>query len=112
MRFIFLFLSIIVTAAFAQQVLPWFSLPVIALGMGWLFRVGAGQSFLAGFLAGLLLWGGYAWFLNNLNDGLLAGRTGHLFGGLSAAAMVLVTGLFAGLFAGLGALTGALVRRL
>lgn len=110
MRFLFLSLSILLTAALVQVFLPWYSLPLVALGLGWLFRLDAGKSFLAGFLAGFFLWGAYAWFLNDLNDGILAARIGQLFGGLSAAVMVLVTAAFAGMFGGLGALTGAVGR--
>jgi len=90
--------------------LPWYVLVGVAALAGAFFGLRAGGSFLAGFLAGCLLWGGYAWYLDSRNGGLLSERMGILFGELPGGALLAVTALLGGLLAGLGALTGSLGR--
>lgn len=102
--------ALLVLALIGQWWLPWYALVAAALLVGALFRLGAGGSFAAGFLAGFLLWGGYAWYLDNRNGGLLSARMGELFGGLPGAALLAATALLGGLLAGLGALAGSLGR--
>lgn len=113
MRFGLLILSIVVVGGVVQSFLPWWSLVVVAFAGGALLplRTGA-QSLGAGFLAGFLLWGLYAFYLNSLNEGLLAARIGTLLGGIPAGFLPWLSGIFAGIFAGLGALTGRLGRTL
>lgn len=105
-------IALILTGAGIQMVLPWWILPlwVAALALG--FNLKAWPAFLGGFLGAALLWGGYAAYINSVNQGLLAGRIGELFGGLSAPLMVLATALFGGLFGGLGGLVGSLARNM
>jgi len=69
-------------------------------------------SFLAGLLAGFLLWAGMALYANTMNVGLLAEKMGQLFQGLSVNQLFLVTGLIGGLLIAFGALTGSLARTL
>ena len=59
-------------------------------------------------MAGLLLWGGYAFYLNLANAGLLAGKIGELLGGIPGIWLPFLSGAFAGLLSGLGALSGRL----
>jgi hypothetical protein len=101
---------VLVLALMGQWWLPWYALAAAALPAGALFRLGAGGSFAAGFLAGFLLWGGYAWYLDSRNGSLLSARMGELFGGVPGAALLAATALVGGLLAGLGALTGSLGR--
>lgn len=111
MRFGLLVLSILVVGAGVQSFFPWWSLVLIAFLGGALLPLRSGAlSFGAGFLAGFLLWGLYAFYLSTLNEGILAARIGTLLGGLPAALMPWVSGLFGAIFAGLGALTGRLGR--
>ncbi len=102
--------AVLLLALMGQWWLPWYALVGAALLAGALFRLGAGGSFAAGFLAGCLLWGGYAWYLDSRNGGLLSARMGELFGGLPGAGLLAATALLGGLLAGLGALTGSLGR--
>lgn len=102
--------AILLLALMGQWWLPGYALVAAALPAGALFRLGAGRSFAAGFLAGCLLWGGYAWYLDSRNGGLLSARMGELFGGMPGAGLLAVTALLGGLLAGLGALTGSLGR--
>jgi hypothetical protein len=108
MRFILFILIILAASWVAHLFLPWWIPVVVAAVVALFFRQGAARSFTGGFVALLLLWGVYAWYLNSANDGLLAARIGELFGGLSPAMLVATTALVGGLFGGLGALTGAL----
>lgn len=111
MRFGLLVLSIIIVGAGVQLFLPWWSLVLIAFSGGALLPLRTvGQSFGAGFLAGFLLWGLYAFYLSTLNEGLLAARIGTLLGGLPGNLMPWLSGLYAGILAGFGALTGRLGR--
>ena len=109
MRFLILTIIILVSAAILQLLLPWWSLVIIAGLWAYLMPLlPRYQSFLAGFLAGFLLWGGYAWYLSSINDGLLADRVGLLLGGMPGMALPILSGFFAALLAGLGALSGRL----
>lgn len=104
-------LSLIAFGAILQYFLPWWSLPLLAFLLALGFHLKPAQAFLAGFLGAALMWGGYAGYLNVLNDSILAARMGGLFGGLGPGMMVLLTACFGGLFGGLGAWTGSLARQ-
>lgn len=103
-------IAILVGGAVGQGLLAWWSLPVLAALIALIFRMRPRPALLGGFLGGLLLWGGYAAILNAQNEGIMSGRIGELFGGLSGMLLVLFTGLFGGIFASLGAWTGSLAR--
>ncbi|MCB9284242.1 MAG: hypothetical protein H6563_09235 [Lewinellaceae bacterium] len=107
------FLTLLIGFA-AQFFLPWWwVIAPIAFLIGLIFyNTHSIYSFLAGFLAGLLLWWGMSYYLSTLNHDLLAGRMGQLFGGIPALGMELITGLLGGLLAGLGALTANLGRQM
>ena len=80
-------IALILMGAGIQMVLPWWMLPVAAAVLALGFNLKPGAAFLGGFLGAALLWGGYAAYVNILNEGLMAGRMGSLFGGLSAPMM-------------------------
>ncbi len=106
------FVTVVVLALLAHQVLPWYAILLAGLLGGFLVHPDGPTAWWAGLAAGLLTWGGQAVLVYWLNDGLLAGRIGELFGGLSGLALLGVTAALGGLGAGLGTLTGALVHRL
>lgn len=111
-RFILLAGSILLLALIASFVLSWYALAPAALLAGALFPGRTASSFTAGFLAGALLWGGYALYLDNRNGGILSARMGDLFAGASSSALLAATALLGGLLAGLSAWTGSLGRAL
>lgn len=89
----------------------WWIVPLAALvGFG-LSETGL-TAFLAGFLGGLALWCGYAFWADTQNGGVLSAKIGQLFLGLSSVQLILVTGVLGGLLAGMGALTGKMARNL
>ncbi|MBK6930404.1 MAG: hypothetical protein IPH12_05860 [Saprospirales bacterium] len=90
--------------------LPWWALVPLSALAGWLFPQAAWRSVLAGFAGGLLLWTTNALWLDIANAGLLSGKVGTLFMGLSRSQILLFTGLLGGLLGGLGALTGRWAR--
>ena len=94
-----------------QLVLPWWSLAVVAFGVGLGLAPSGGAAFGAGFGGAGLSWLLPAAWLAVQNQGLLAHRVAQLLPlGGSAPALVGVAGLVAGLAGGLAALAGAWLR--
>ena len=108
MRILLLSISVIILGFLTQQLLPWWTIILVAGIVSLFFDLTTTQRFAAAFLAVFLLWGGYAGWLNHLNEGILAERMGELLGGQSGFVMVLATAFLGGLFGGLGALTASL----
>ncbi|MEX1132556.1 MAG: hypothetical protein WEC15_04970 [Flavobacteriales bacterium] len=105
-------LSILATAAFGWAMglwLPFWSLSLSAMLVGFILHPGGWKAFVAGLLAGLLLWGGLAYTADAANGQLLSTRVGRIFG-TEAGSMVLITAVLGGLLAGLGTLLGDRVR--
>lgn len=90
--------------------LPYWSLTAMALLAGFFWYPGAGRSFLAGALAGALLWGMLAWTADAANAHVLSTRVGRMFG-TGPGGMVAITAVLGALLAGLGALLGDRIRR-
>ena len=106
-----LLLVVWVLASAAQLVLPWWSLALVAFGVGLALAPTGRAAFWAGFGGAALSWLLPAAWLAYQNEGLLAHRVAQLLPlGGSVAALVLVAGLVAGLAGGLGALAGAWLR--
>lgn len=89
--------------------LPYWSLSLAALLVGFLMRPGAWKALLAGLLAGALLWGGMAYVRDVANAHILATRIGTLFG-MGAPGMVGITAALGAVLAGLGTLLGDRIR--
>jgi hypothetical protein len=70
---------------------------------------GGWKAFVAGLLAGVLLWGGLAYSTDVANAQILSTRVAGIFG-TGPAAMVAITAVLGGLLAGLGTLLGDRVR--
>ena len=105
MRNLALVVFMIAVGALLHQFLPWWSIWVTGLLTGLILPTeGAVKAFAVGIVGGALLWGGYAFWLNLQNEGVMASRMGELFGGQSPLTLVLLTALFGGLFGGLGTL--------
>lgn len=92
------------------QWLPYWSLSLAAMLVGFMVRPGGWKGFVAGLLAGLLLWGGMALSADLANDHILATRVGRFFS-VNAMGMVAITAALGGLLAGLGVLLGDRIRR-
>ncbi len=101
---------IIVLGFILLSFIPWWTIAVIALVSAYLLKLKSWNALLFGLLAGILLWGGYAFFLDVENQHLLSSKVGSLFGGLGSIAMVSLSALLGGLLAALGSFTGASFR--
>ncbi|MBF9236165.1 hypothetical protein I2I05_02040 [Hymenobacter sp. BT683] len=105
-------LLILVLAAAVQLDLPWWSLAVVAFGVGLLLAPSGWVAFGAGFGGAGLSWLLPAAWLSYQNEGLLAGRVAQLLPlGGSPVALLLVTALVAGLVGGMAALAGTWLRQ-
>jgi hypothetical protein len=105
------FFLLILLGAVLQLFSPWFSLGLLALVLGYLFRQNAVQAFTTGFLGGFFLWAGYAGYFHFFNEGVLGDRMAKLFNLPAGWLFVIVTGIFGGLLAGLGCWTGQALRQ-
>jgi len=110
MKILLYAVAFILMATALQVYFPWWIMPVVAVALSFGFGLKPFAAFGITFLLAALLWGGYAGYVNNLNDGLMADKVGQLFGGLSGGVLIVVTAVFGGLFAGLGGLVGGLGR--
>ena len=116
MRFIITFILIIIATIAVQLYYPWWMMGVACFVVGGLVGMNGIKSFFAGFLAMLVLWGGYAWFLSS--DSILPGKMAELFtqleslGEYKVYGMIGFTSLIGAILAGLATLTGALGRNM
>lgn len=91
--------------------LPWWSIAIVACIIAILFPQKHLLSFLSGFIALTVLWGGLALWISSNNDHILAHRVSLLvFQSDSPFLLILVTTLIGALTGGLGALTGSFLR--
>lgn len=109
MRFILAVMVCMLAAWILGLWLPYWSLSLAALLVGFLLRPGNWSAFLAGLLGGMLLWGGLAYMADAANGHILATRVGKLLG-THAMGLVTVTALLGGVLAALGMLVGSRVR--
>ena len=80
--------------------LPWWSVAIAALVFGYL-ATNARRAFSLASSILALVWGVWAQVHNVANAGLLAGKIGALFGGISSIQLVLITAALGGLIGGL-----------
>ena len=102
----------IILSYFVLQYLPFWAMAVVAGMVSFFFHHNYSiVSFLAGFVAGFLLWTVYTYTLNDENLGQLSGKMGELFQ-TGGSWLVYISGLIGGLLGGFGALTGTFAIRL
>lgn len=69
-------------------------------------------SFLSGFLAVTVVWGGYAFAVNSANEGLLLQKIAQVFGAPSGWLLILLTIMLGALVGGFSALTAYSLKAL
>lgn len=109
MKVLLFIVGLIVLGLLLHLFLPWWIITLVAGALAWLLVLSPRQAFTGALIGGMLLWGGYAIFLDN---GILSTRLGQLMGGLSPAFTFLLTSLVGGLLAAMGGVTGSLGRAL
>lgn len=92
---------------------PWWTIAIAALVVAALIPQSAGKSFLAGFIALLLLWGGLSFWISNNNEHLLAHKVSVLLLKQDNPWILIIATAFIGaIVGGFAALTGSLLRKL
>lgn len=109
MKLIVFLIGLIVLGFLLQLILPWWVLAPLAAILAWGLQLSPRQAFTAALVGGMLLWGGYAIYLDN---GILSARLGQLMGGFSSIWLFLLTSLIGGLLAAMGGVSGSLGRSL
>lgn len=111
MKFIISILLIATLSFVAGMFLPWWVIAIIGFGVAILIKQQAAVSFLAGFTALFLLWGGLSFYISNANNNLFAHKISMLVLQIdNPVYIILVTALIGALVAGLGSLTGSFVH--
>jgi hypothetical protein len=101
-----LFLVIALLVFITQTLLShWWLVMIDCFVAAWLVGKSSLASFLSGFLGVLVVWLGYALFVNSQNEGLLLGRISELLG-LGKTMIIIITVLVGSLAGGMSALTG------
>jgi hypothetical protein len=96
----------------AHQFFPFWIIAVVGGVVGLLFRYeNSGASYAAGFAAALLLWSGYAGFLDAANAKSLSTKLGEVFH-VGGPYLMYLTGMVGGILGGFGAMTGTLARKM
>ncbi len=103
-------LVFIVLGMIAQSYLPWYSLAILAALCTFLDKTKPTQSFIIYFLLGGILWSALAIYIDITSASRLSSKIGVLFGNLSVAVLIVLTGIVGGITSGLGALVGSLSR--
>ncbi len=90
---------------------PWWSIAIVSFIVTAVIPQGAGKSFLSGFLALFLLWGGLSFWISNSNDHILAHKVSLLILKMdNPYLLMLVTGLIGALVAGFAAMTATFLK--
>lgn len=105
-------LAILVGGSLCSFGLPWWSVALLGVVVGFVLPQPAGRGFAVGFSAGFTLWWGWALLAHSLNAGKLTAMVGQVFQGLQSWQLLTLTGTLGGLLAGLGVLVGGYTRAL
>jgi hypothetical protein len=106
MKFLLQILATMAGCFVVQYFLPWWTMAVIALVIGYYFHNSGFVSFAAGFLGAGFLWVGMAYYLDAATQSILTDKVNKLF---PLNVFILVTAV-GGLVGGFAALTGTWIR--
>jgi len=112
MKIIVGIVSIMILGYVLQFVLPWWSIALATMIVTYLLNKNYWVSFLVGFFAVFLLWGGFALIKDMANESLLSAQVGDLLQGLPSIALIALTGVIGGLVGGLSGLVGQSAREM
>jgi hypothetical protein len=112
MKFVISLVLIALLSFAACLYLPWWSIAFVAFIIAALIPQRPGISFLCGFTALFLLWGGLSLWISSNNDHVLAHKISLLVLKMDNPNLVIFLTAFIGaLVAGLAALTGSFLRK-
>ena len=106
MKFLFQILATILGCFLVQYFLPWWTMSIIALIVGYLFHNNGAVSFIAGFFGAGILWLAMAYYMDYTTQSILTDKVNKLFP-LNIFVMMTLIGCLVGGFA---SLTGTLMR--
>lgn len=90
---------------------PWWSIALIAFIIAVLIPQKPGKSFLTGFIALFILWGGLSFWISRNNDNILAHKVSLLILKMdNPYLLILITALVGALVAGFAAMSGSFLR--
>jgi hypothetical protein len=104
MKFLLQFLITIVICFILQTFLPWWSMAIGCVTIGYVFSNGSLRSFVIGFLGIGLLWVGLALWIDLQTQSILTEKMNRLL----PINSVVLTGLVGALVGGFASMTGAL----
>lgn len=105
--------TIVLLGVLAQLLFPWWIIAVVALYVGYFVHESPAKSFAYGTAAVTLMWLTYAGIQSSMNGGLMSTSISNMTAGkLSAAQLMVFTGLLGGLVGGFAAMTGTMLRQL
>ncbi len=105
--------AIVLLGVLAQLFFPWWIIAVVALYVGYFVHESPAKSFAYGTAAVTLMWLTYAGIQSSMNSGLMSTSVSEMTGGaLSAAQLMVFTGVLGGLVGGFAAMTGTMLRQL
>ena len=111
MKFILSIILIAILSFAACIYLPWWSIAIVAFVVAALIPQSAGMSFLTGFFALFLLWGGLSFWISSPNQHILAHKVSLIILKIdSPYLLMLTTALIGGLVAGFAAIAGSFLR--
>ena len=112
MKFLLGIVGIMILGYILQFVTPWWGIALASMLISFTLNKNYWISFLVGFIAVFLLWGGLALIKDMANESLLSAQVGDLLQGLPGIALILLTGIIGGLVGGLSGMVGYSAREL
>jgi hypothetical protein len=112
MNFIKQVVLVIMGAALFQYFLPWWSLVIPALVIGFMFARSGVEAFFSALIGIGLLWLGMALYIDATTGSMLSQKIASLFPGKSIWVLRLITVLVGGLTGGFAALAGYSIKPL
>lgn len=107
-----LFTFLIILCAFIfNLVLPWWSIAIPGVVLGYMFDKSPAASFGMGFLGVFLLWLVQASWIHFANNEILGNRIAEMLSIGSPLLLILATAVTGGLVSGLAVLTGSMLTR-
>jgi len=112
MRIVASIIAIIIIGYLLQFVTPWWGIVLAVMIVTFILNRNYWTSFLIGFLAVFLLWGGFALFRDMANESLLSSQIGDLLQGIPSLGLIALSGIIGGLVGGLSGMLGYSAREL
>ena len=99
------FIALLISTGILSFLLPWWIIVPVSFVIAYLLESNGLKSFLISFTTVFLTWSAYAYYLNMLNESILANRVSNLILQTeSPVLLIVITGFIGGLISGLAGL--------